>query len=216
MRHPGIETPYMHPEEIERRSFAIIAELLAGKKTDRENEHVIKRCIHASADPEYADSLYFSDRAVFLLEEALKGGCRIVTDTRMAQAGINGRLAAKWGVEVLCFMGDADVAEEAAARGIPRAVVSMEKAMELAGPVLFAVGNAPTILLRLYDAITRENYVPCGIVAVPVGFVNVVESKELILRTPVPCIAARGRKGGSSIAAAVCNALLLHAGAGAA
>ena len=200
---------YMNPQDIERWSFAIIGKLLAGRKLDKENEHVIKRCIHASADPEYADSLYFSDRAAFHMKESLKGGCRIVTDTRMAQAGVSKRLAGEWGVEVLCFMADADVAEEAAARSIPRAVVSMEKAMKLAGPVLFAVGNAPTFLLRLYDAIMEEKYEPCGIVAVPVGFVNVAESKELIMRTPIPCIAARGRKGGSAVAAAVCNALLL-------
>lgn len=198
---------YMKPADIERRSFEIITELLGDRTLDPENEHVIKRCIHTSADLEYADTLYFSPGAVRAIGTALASGACIVTDTAMALAGVNKRAAAKLGAEVLCFMPDPDVAATAAERGTTRAVAAMEKALNLGRPAVFAVGNAPTALLRLHAAM-REGYRPEGVIAAPVGFVNVVESKELIITGGAPCIVARGRKGGSAIAAAVCNAIL--------
>ena len=197
------------PEEIERRSFEIIDAELGEREFDAVNAPIIKRCIHTSADFDYADALYFSEGAVSVMREALCKGATVVTDTRMAEAGINRRLAEQFGVEVRCFMADADVAHEAAKRHVTRAVASMEKAFTLEGPVLFAVGNAPTALLRLCHAIQHEGFTSAGIIAVPVGFVNVVESKEAILQAGVPCIVAQGRKGGSTIAAAIMNALLL-------
>ena len=197
------------PEEIERKSFAIIEAELGERAFDAVNAPIIKRCIHTSADFDYADALYFSEGAVSHMRETLRKGATVVTDTRMAEAGINRRLAEKFGIQVRCFMADDDVAQEAVKRHVTRAVASMEKAFTLAGPVLFAVGNAPTALLRLSYAIQHEGFTPAGIIAVPVGFVNVVESKEAIMRTGVPCIVAQGRKGGSSIAAAIMNALLL-------
>lgn len=197
------------PHEIERRSFEIITEILGDKQPAPEVAHIVKRCIHTSADFDYAENLYFGNNAVQCMSQALRQGCRIVTDTQMARSGINKSLAEKFGIEVLCFMADEDVAAEARERGVTRAAVSMEKAMHMDGPpVLFAIGNAPTALLRLHEAMQTENYQPAGIIAVPVGFVNVVESKELILQGNVPCIVARGRKGGSNIAAAICNAML--------
>lgn len=199
---------YMKPGDIEIRSFEIIAEILGDRVLDRDSEAIVKRCIHTSADFDYADNLYFSPDAARTMRRALEGGCRIVTDTQMALAGINKRAAAKFGVEALCFIADEDVAAEAAIRGCTRATVAMEKAMCLEGPVVFAIGNAPTALMRLYEAVSAESYLPAGVIAAPVGFVNVVESKELIMRTACPCIVARGRKGGSNIAAAICNALL--------
>lgn len=199
----------MSPGEIEQRSFAIITEILGNRVPDPSTEHIVKRCIHTSADFDYADNLHFGNDAVSVMSRALSEGCRIVTDTRMALAGINKRAADRYGVTVHCFMSDEDVAAEAAERGVTRAVVSMEKAMRVPGPpVLFAIGNAPTALIRLHEAIVSGAFRPVGIIAVPVGFVNVVESKELIMETDVPCIVARGRKGGSNIAAAICNALL--------
>jgi precorrin-8X/cobalt-precorrin-8 methylmutase len=105
-------------------------------------------------------------------------------------------------------MADPEVAKEAKERGVTRAIVSMEHAARLDGPVIFAIGNAPTALVRLYEMIQAGQIRPEFIIGVPVGFVNVVESKELIMHTDVPCIVARGRKGGSNIAAAICNALL--------
>ena len=196
------------PMEIEKRSFEIITQLLGDRKLDQENEAVIKRVIHTSADFDYADNLVFSPHAVTAGIQALKGGCDIVTDTQMAKAGINKTILEKLGGQVHCFMSDPDVAAEAKERGITRAIVSMERAAKLEKPCIFAIGNAPTALICLHELIQSGTLTPALIIGVPVGFVNVVESKELILTDPVPHIVARGRKGGSNVAAAICNALL--------
>ena len=196
------------PMDIEKRSFEIITELLGERKLDPENELVIKRVIHTSADFDYADNLVFSPHAVQKGIEALRGGCDIVTDTQMAKAGINKTILGKLGGEVHCFMSDPDVAAEAKERGTTRAIVSMERAAKLSKPCIFAIGNAPTALISLHEQIQAGTLHPALIVGVPVGFVNVVESKELILDSEVPYIVARGRKGGSNVAAAICNALL--------
>lgn len=196
------------PMDIEKRSFEIITELLGERKLDPENELVIKRVIHTSADFDYADNLVFSTHAVQKGIEALRGGCDIVTDTQMAKAGINKTILGKLGGEVHCFMSDPDVAAEAKERSITRAIVSMERAAKLSNPCIFAIGNAPTALVSLYEQIEAGKLHPALIIGVPVGFVNVVESKEMILSTKVPYIVARGRKGGSNVAAAICNALL--------
>lgn len=196
------------PMDIEKRSFEIITELLGERKLDPENELVIKRVIHTSADFDYADNLVFSPHAVQKGIEALRSGCDIVTDTQMAKAGINKTILGKLGGEVHCFMSDPDVAAEAKERGITRAIVSMERAAKLSKPCIFAIGNAPTALISLHEQIQAGTLHPALIVGVPVGFVNVVESKELILDSEVPYIVARGRKGGSNVAAAICNALL--------
>ena len=196
------------PMDIEKRSFEIITELLGDRKLDPENELVIKRAIHTTADFDYADNLVFSPHAVKLGIEALKGGCDIVTDTQMAKSGISKATLAKLGGEVHCFMSDPDVAAEAKARGVTRALVSMEKAAKLGKPFIFAIGNAPTALIRIRELMDSGELKPALVIGVPVGFVNVVESKELIIETDVPHIVARGRKGGSNVAAAIVNALL--------
>lgn len=196
------------PMDIEKRSFEIIGELLGDRALDPENELVIKRVIHTSADFDYADNLCFSEHAVRRGIEALRGGCDIVTDTQMARAGINKSILARLGGQVHCFMSDPDVAEEAKERGVTRAIVSMERAAKLEKPCIFAIGNAPTALISLFDLMKDGMAAPALIVGVPVGFVNVVESKELIMTAGAPFIVARGRKGGSNVAAAVCNALL--------
>ena len=196
------------PMEIEKRSFEIITELLGDRKLDPENEPVIKRVIHTTADFEYADNLVFSPGAVAKGIEALKAGCHIVTDTSMAMSGINKTILGKLGGQVHCFIVDPDVAEGAKARGITRSAVSMEKAAQLDKPCIFAVGNAPTALIALHELMEAGTVKPALIIGVPVGFVNVVESKELILQDDVPFIVARGRKGGSNVAAAICNAML--------
>lgn len=201
-------TQPLSPMDIERRSFAIITRLLGDRCPDGQNAPVLKRVIHATADLDYADNLFFSENAVARGLEALRGGCDIVADTQMVKAGINKTILEALGGRVHCFMSDEDVAREAAERGVTRAAVSMERAAELPKPCIFAIGNAPTALLALHDRMAAGTLSPALIIAVPVGFVNVVESKELILRSPVPHIVARGRKGGSSVAAAICNALL--------
>ena len=197
------------PMDIEARSFEIITELLGDRKLDPENALVIKRAIHTTADFDYADNLVFSPHAVQTGLEALRAGCDIVTDTQMAKAGINKTILASLGGEVHCFMSDPDVAAEAKSRGVTRAWVSMEKAAQLKKPCIFAIGNAPTALLSLEVLMEENKVAPALIIGVPVGFVNVVESKEqLIASSPAPFIVARGRKGGSNVAAAICNALL--------
>lgn len=199
---------HIKPMDIEARSFQIITELLGDKVLDPENELVIKRAIHTTADFDYADNLVFSPHAVQKGIEALRSGCDIVTDTQMAKSGINKTILGKLGGEVHCFMSDPDVAQEAKERGVTRAIVSMERAASLAKPCIFAIGNAPTALISLREQVDAGKLSPAMIIGVPVGFVNVVESKELILEMDVPHIVARGRKGGSNVAAAICNALL--------
>ena len=196
------------PMDIEKRSFAIITELLGDTQLDPENELVIKRVIHTTADFDYVENLVFSPHAVGKGIAALREGCDIVTDTQMAKAGINKTILGRLGGEVHCFMSDPDVAAEAKERGVTRAIVSMERAAQLSKPCVFAIGNAPTALISLHELIEAGKLDPALIIGVPVGFVNVVESKELFLDSPVPHIIARGRKGGSNVAAAICNAML--------
>lgn len=203
-----IKTAGLLPEEIEKRSFEIITEELGELRLDPVLAPVIKRVIHTTADFDYAQNLYFSQNAVELLSEAIRGGACIVTDTQMAKSGINKKELEKYGGEVFCFMSDVDVAAEAKKQKTTRAAVSMDKAAGLKRDVIFAIGNAPTALIRLCSLIRGEKIKPKGIIGVPVGFVNVVEAKELLIGTGETCIVARGRKGGSNVAAAVCNALL--------
>ena len=196
------------PMDIEKRSFEIITELLGDTVLEPENELVIKRVIHTTADFDYVKNLVFSPHAVAQGIEALRGGCDIVTDTQMAKAGINKKILAKLGGEVHCFMADEDVAKEAKERGVTRAIVSMEHAARLPKPCIFAIGNAPTALISIHELIEKGALDPALVIGVPVGFVNVVESKELFVHSDIPHIIARGRKGGSNVAAAICNAML--------
>lgn len=207
-----IQLEKVAPREIEARSFEIITEELGEKKLIPGTEPIVKRCIHTSADFDYADNLCFSEGVVETALEAIRNGACIVTDTQMAKAGINKKALAQYGGEVYCFMSDEDVAEKAKKEGSTRAAASMEKAVSLDKPLIFAVGNAPTALVKLYELIQEKKIVPQLIIGVPVGFVNVVQSKELIMNANVPYIVARGRKGGSNIAACICNALLYMLG----
>lgn len=204
-----IELEQVNPQEIERRSFEIITEELGAVSFVPGTESIVKRCIHTSADFEYAKNLVFSEGAVRKAVAAIRNGASIVTDTQMGKAGINKKKLNEYGGKVYCFMADEDVISESARRGITRAAASMEKAAGLNEPLLFAIGNAPTALVRLYELITSGALKAEMVIGVPVGFVNVVPSKELILQlTKTPYIVARGRKGGSNIAACICNALL--------
>ena len=196
------------PAEIEARSMELIAAELGERDIPALQLAVVKRCIHTSADFDYADNLVFSPHAVERGVEALRKGCTIVTDTQMARAGVNKRVREGFGGRVVCFMSDPDVAAEARERGETRATVSMERAAGLDGPVVLALGNAPTALVRACQLMEEGRLRPELVIGVPVGFVNVVESKELLLSMGGEHIVARGRKGGSNIAAAICNALL--------
>lgn len=199
---------HMKPADIEKRSFAIITEELGGRTFPEGVAEVVKRVIHTSADFDYADNLCFSPDAVEKAKAALEAGATIVTDTNMALAGISKGTLAKLGGKAVCLMADESVAREAKARGVTRATVSMEHAAKLDGPLIFAIGNAPTALIRLHELMEEGAVSPALVIGVPVGFVNVVESKELFIGGETPYIIARGRKGGSNVAAAIVNALL--------
>lgn len=198
------------PREIENRSFEIIGEELQqrGITIPAEQESVTKRVIHTSADFEYAQTMCYSENAIAIARNLIRQGADIVTDTNMAMSGINKKMLAKFGGEVHCFMADEDVAAEAKARQVTRASVCMEKASKINKPVIFAIGNAPTALVSLYEMIQAGTYRPAFVIGVPVGFVNVEAAKELIMENDVPYIVNRGRKGGSNVAAAICNALI--------
>ena len=211
MEHSKIE--YLPPEEIEKRSFEIITEELLKRNIilPKAEELITKRVIHTSADFDYAETLCYSKGAVEILKELIKNGADIVTDTNMALAGINKKALAKFGGEAHCFMADEEVAFLAKQRNVTRAAVSMEKATAIKKPVIFAIGNAPTALIKLYEMAEmreKKEWKPAFVIGVPVGFVNVEAAKELILGTDIPYIINRGRKGGSNIAAAICNAIL--------
>ena len=216
-----MDIEYSRPADIEKRSMELISREM---KTVPPKYHapVIRRVIHTTADFEYEQTLVFSGNAVTSALTALRAArssaesdilssVTIVTDTNMALSGINKGALSRLNCRAVCYMADPEVAEDAERRGVTRAAVSMEKAAELKGPLIFAIGNAPTALLRLKELIDADAVRPELVVGVPVGFVNVVESKELIMESDVPYIVARGRKGGSTVAAAICNALLYMA-----
>ena len=205
----------LSPAEIESESFRIIEEELRqkGRTIPEDLKHVLLRVIHTTADFEYLDSMAFSEDVPERAEAAIRRGAHIVTDTTMAMAGINKRRLAQFGGEAHCYIADPDVAEAAREAGTTRSAVAVHKAVRFSIesdiPLIFAVGNAPTALLALEDEIGK-GYRPELVIAVPVGFVNVVEAKERIMETGVPFICSRGRKGGSNVAAAIVNAILYH------
>ncbi len=207
-----MEIEYVLPKDIEKRSFEIIGTELTrmGIELPEDKAFLVKRAIHTTADFDYARTLYFSEAAIVTAQELIRDGATIVTDTNMALSGINKKALAAFGGEVRCFMADEDVAAEAVERGITRAAVSMERAAALGKPVIFAVGNAPTALIALREMLDKGAFTPAFVIGVPVGFVNVEAAKELIIESGIPCIVNRGRKGGSNVAAAICNALLYN------
>ncbi|WP_408071319.1 precorrin-8X methylmutase [Butyrivibrio sp. JL13D10] len=206
-----MEIRHILPSDIEKESFRIIRKELSemGKSFPEDTEPTVIRVIHTTADFEYADTMTFSDNVIERAKNAIKRGAHIVTDTNMALQGISRKTLSKYGGEVHCFMADTDVAQSAGIRQVTRAYVSMEKARSIDKPVIYAIGNAPTALIKLREMID-EGYRPEMIIGVPVGFVNVIEAKELILDTDIPYIINKGRKGGSGVAAAICNSILYN------
>ena len=204
----GIE--HVKPEEIEKRSFEIISEELAKRNIvlPPEEEMITKRVIHTSADFEYVDTMTYSKGAVKVIKQLIKEGADIVTDTNMALSGINKKVLAEFGGSAHCFMAEEEVAKLAKLRRTTRAAISMEKASGIDKPVIFAIGNAPTALIQIYEMMQNNSWKPAFVIGVPVGFVNVEAAKELIMESDVSYIINRGRKGGSNIAAAICNAVL--------
>ena len=200
------------PSDIEKRSMEIIESEIGDMSAFSEHEKlIVKRCIHTTADFDYKNNLRFSENAAEIGINALKAGAVIVTDTQMALSGISKPACKALKCDTVCFMSDPDVASAAKKRGVTRAVVSVDKAFghyDDERPLIFAVGNAPTALRRIYEYITENDHRPSLVIGAPVGFVNVIEAKKLIMSTDVPYIVADGRKGGSTVAAAIVNAML--------
>ncbi len=210
------EVRHVLPADIERTSMEIIGAELArmGVTLPVETEAVVKRVIHTTADFDYVENLRFTPQAAARAVKALRAGAVVVTDTNMARSGVNKAGLGKLNSQALCFMADPEVAAAARAAGSTRAAAAVEKAAAAYPQAAFAVGNAPTALLKLCE-LMEDGLRPALVIAAPVGFVNVVESKRRMFamceRTGVPCIAAMGRKGGSNVAAAICNALIYTA-----
>jgi precorrin-8X/cobalt-precorrin-8 methylmutase len=202
---------YGKPDEIEERSFAIIRGELT-QALDPALAPVIMRVIHTTADFSYAQTLAFSEGVIGRAAAVLRQGALIVSDTNMVKAGVDRSRLHALGGEIHCFIGDGDVAEAARQSGSTRARAAADKAADMAAtagkPLIFAIGNAPTALIRICELREAGKCAPALVIGVPVGFVNVAESKEMLMRSGIPYIAARGRKGGSNVAAAICNALL--------
>ena len=212
-----MELEHVLPEDIEKTSFRIIEQELKdkGRTVPEELRHVIFRVIHTTADFDYVDTMTLSEDALERASDAIRHGARIVTDTTMAMSGINKRKLAAFGGEAKCYIADPDVADQAKREGTTRSAAAGDKAVREAEkdgvPLIFAVGNAPTALLALEEKI-RAGYRPELVIAVPVGFVNVVQAKERMMEicreAGIAFICNRGRKGGSNVAAAICNAIL--------
>lgn len=201
---------FVKPGEIEKESFHIIGEELEeqGISLEKIKAPYIMRCIHTSADFSYAKTLYFSKNAIEILEGLIRQGASIICDTNMALAGVNKTALKKNNCEAHCFMADERIREIAQKEEITRAAASMQAATHLDGKKIFAIGNAPTALIELDKLHREQGFVPDFIIGVPVGFVNVEYAKELIIKSNIPCIVNRGRKGGSNIAACLVNAAL--------
>jgi precorrin-8X/cobalt-precorrin-8 methylmutase len=204
----------MRPEQIETESFRIIEAEIGEHPWSAIEWPVVRRVIHASADFDYARSMLFSPDAVLSAVAALRRGCGLVTDTTMALAGISKPRLERFGISASCFVADPDVAREAGSQGITRSILAMRKGAADSGNGVFVIGNAPTALFEMVRLI-RAGLRPDLIIGLPVGFVGAAESKEMLLQDAagfgVPFITNRGRKGGSNIAAAVVNALLILA-----
>lgn len=199
------------PEAIEAESFRIIEQELAAHSFTQEEFAIVRRAIHSTADFEFARTIRFSPGGIRSGVEAIRAGRSVVADVQMVQAGINKASLKKFGGELLCFMGDDDVAAKAKAEGVTRAIMSMRKAAEAMPGAIYAIGNAPTALLEI---IRLEDVAkPALVVGVPVGFVSAAESKDELVRTKLPYITALGRKGGTPVAVSVVNALIRLAGA---
>ena len=205
--HP-VKIEHIAPADIEKRSMEIIDQELGNITFPEDKRDIIKRVIHTTADFEFARTMRFSDDAVARGLDALKRGATILTDTNMACTGISAVSLKKLGGQKVCYMADPEIAAIAKKNGSTRATASMDKACDIEGPLIIAIGNAPTALLRLAELIEADKIHPDLVIGVPVGFVNVIASKEAIMKCHVPYIVATGRKGGSAIAAAICNALI--------
>jgi len=196
------------PKEIERKSFEIITKELGDKTFEESMGKIVKRVIHTTADFEYADLLEFHPKAIETGKKVLKEGCKIYADTQMIIGGVNKNKLSQFGISIVNFVHDEDVVKKALETGVTRSIIALEKAALDKDIRVYAIGNAPTALLTLERLIEEKKVKPDLIIGVPVGFVSAAQSKEFIKDTGIPYIISRGRKGGSTVAAAIINAFL--------
>lgn len=201
----------MKPTDIETRSFAIIDAEAGPRGFAPDAWSVVRRMIHTTADFEYLETVRLHPAAIESGLAALRSGRPIFTDTEMVRAGIRKADAARMGVSVSCRITDATVGRLAQSEGITRSQAAVDAVLPQLNGAIYAVGNAPTALLRLNELIRRGTATPALVIGLPVGFVNAAESKAELLELPVPHITNVGRKGGSNVAASVVNALLILA-----
>lgn len=203
-----------NPQLIETESFKIIQGIIDQEFPDYvftspKEEKIIKRVIHTSADFDYLKNLVFSNDVILELEKFFLGGNgTIFTDTTMALSGINKRFLDKLGIRYECYIADPEVAEQAKTKGMTRSMAGIERAATIAGPKLFVIGNAPTAIFKLLELYQQGELDTVAVIGAPVGFVGAAESKEALFESDVPAVVARGRKGGSNVAAAIINAML--------
>ena len=200
----------LEPQAIETESFRIIESEMGPHPFSPQEFRLVQRAIHATADFDFAKNLVFHPKAIESGVKALKAGCDLVVDVQMIQAGVSVTILQKLGKgQLICAISDPDVVRDAKAAGVTRAMMAMRKHVRSSPGAVYAIGNAPTALLELLRLVIEEKAPPPALViGVPVGFVSAVESKEALLSAPFPFIAARGRKGGSTVAVSMVNALL--------
>ncbi|AIY85035.1 MAG: precorrin-8X methylmutase [Clostridium baratii] len=196
-----------NPMAIENRSFEIIGEEMGPHNFTDEELQIVKRVIHTTADFEYADLIEISKDAIEAAKETFKNNPKIYTDTNMALSGINKRALSKLNGEAICYVNLEEVHKEAKEKGITRSMAAVSKAAS-DNVDIFVFGNAPTALFKLKELIAEKKVSPKLIIAVPVGFVGAAESKENLEELNIPYITVKGRKGGSTVAAAIMNALM--------
>ena len=208
---PAVWRPaILEPQAIETESFRIIEQEMGPHGFSPEQFKLVQRAIHATADFDFARNLVFHPKAIASGVAALKAGCDLVVDVQMIQAGVSVGILNKLGEgKLICAISDEDVIREAKAAGVTRAIMAMRKHIRSSPGAVYAIGNAPTALLELLRLVIEEKAPePALVIGVPVGFVSAAESKEALLAAPFPFIAARGRKGGSTVAVSMANALL--------
>jgi len=198
----------LNPNAIESKSFEIITAELGHLHLDESTAAIVKRVVHTTADFDYARITEIHPNAVASAKAALLKGCRIYSDTRMIQAGVSRPALAKLGCELYTYIDDEEVARQSKEQGITRSILGINKAAEDINTAIYVIGNAPTALVRLYELIESKAIAPALIIGVPVGFVGAAESKELIKQTSIPYIVTNGRKGGSTVAVSILNAIL--------
>ncbi len=198
------------PLAIEKKSFEIIDAEVGEHRFGVDEWPIVRRIVHTSADYDFVMNTLISDGAVESALQAIDSGCGIYCDTNMVLSGVNKARLSEFGCSIACHVADADVAGQAKTEGVTRSIVALRKGVE-EGCRIFLIGNAPTALYELLDLYASGKVDPALVVGVPVGFVGAAESKEELVASGLPQITCRGRKGGSTIAAAICNALVLLA-----